>query len=73
MSEKNNRKLRKALGVTRENLKTAEYIDINPVTKIVYFRNRNGELVPTKTTRTQRINRNKLYYRRMKKQLSRGL
>ena len=61
------RKLRKELGMSKENLKEADVQNINPVVKIVYFRNSLGDLVPQNTTRSQIINRNKNYYRKTKK------
>lgn len=58
--------------MTNENFRQKDYKQINPVQKVVYFRNKLGDLVPQQTTRTQIINTNLNYYRRQKKVVSRG-
>jgi hypothetical protein len=72
MSGKKHRKLRKELGVTKENLRQKDLTEINPKEKVVYFKNIFGDLVPQKTTRSQVVNRNLHYYRQQKKKLNRG-
>lgn len=70
MSAKNAKKLRKKLGMTKENMKNKEELkEINTVKKIVYFKNSFGETVPALAERSQVINPNLNYYRKMKKEL----
>ena len=69
MNQRKARELRKSLGMTKENLRTPDYTNINPVTKIVYFKDSLGNLNPVKATRSQVINRNKFFYRQEKKKL----
>lgn len=72
MNQRKARALRKSLGMTKNNLKEKDLVAVNPVEKVVYLRNKAGELIPTKTTRSQIINRNLYYYRKQKKLISRG-
>tara|TARA_R100000951_G_scaffold115132_2_gene122223 strand:+ start:10042 stop:10287 length:246 start_codon:yes stop_codon:yes gene_type:complete len=72
MSAKKAKALRKKLGLTNKTIKAMREKDdiqkINPVTKVVYFKNHLGDLVPRKTTRSQVVNRHKYFYRKMKKE-----
>lgn len=72
MSQKQVKRLRRGLVMTKENFRQKEHKRINPVTKIVYFRNALGDLTPVEVTRSQVINTNLNFYRRAKKQLKRG-
>jgi hypothetical protein len=72
MNGKKARKLRKSLGMSNENLRQKEYGVTNKVSKIVYFRNRLGDLNPTKSERQVLVNKNLFYYRQVKKLKSRG-
>jgi len=72
MNQRKARALRKSLGVTKENFRQKEYGVLNKIKKVVYFRNRLGDLTPTTTERKQLINKNLFYYRQMKKKISRG-
>lgn len=67
MNGKKARKLRKSLSMSKENLRQKDCVEIKPVKKVIYFRNKLGELTPKETTRTQVINKNLYIYRKMKK------
>jgi hypothetical protein len=72
MSAKKAKKLRKELGMSKKNLTEPEYKEINETTKVVYFKNNLGELVPQQVTRKQVVNRNKNFYRKQKKEKNNG-
>ena len=72
MSQKKAKALRKALGMKKENLTTPEYNEVNKVKKIIYFRDKLGQLTPVKSERSQILNTSKHFYRKAKKQLKRG-
>jgi len=67
MNQRKARKIRKSLGMTKENFRQKDYKNINPVKKVVYFTNNRGVLVPQETVRTQVINTNLNHYRKVKK------
>lgn len=67
MNAKKARKLRKALGMTKENLTQKEYGAIKHKAKMVYFKDSLGEVVPRKAERFTLVNKNKHYYRKVKK------
>jgi len=73
MSAKNAKKIRKSLGLNNKATKAIrenpDHVDINVKTKIVYFKDSMGQLVPKKATRGQTINKNKFFYRQQKKLL----
>jgi NACalpha-BTF3-like transcription factor len=72
MNGKKARKLRKQLGMTKENLRSPEYGSIKSVKKTVFFRNKIGGITPQETTRQVLVNKSKYVYRKVKKQLSKG-
>jgi hypothetical protein len=73
MNGKKARKLRKQLGMTKENLRSPEYGAIKSVKKAVYFRNALGELLPPQqVTRQVVVNKSKYFYRQVKKQVVKG-
>lgn len=55
--------------MTKKNLRDKDYVQINKETKVVYFRNRFGDLKPTETERGQIINGNLNLYRKKKKEM----
>ena len=73
MSQKSAKAFRQKLGMTNKVIKAIrkqdDYQRVKPITKVVYFRNSLGILVPQRVTRSQIINRHKFYYRLQKKQL----
>lgn len=72
MSAKKAKELRKKLGMTKENLKNSDTKIINPVKKVVYFKNSLGDLVPRQAERGQIINTNMNFYRKQKKLRNKG-
>ena len=73
MNARKARKLRKQLGMTKENLRSPEYGALKTVKKKVYFRNNIGELLPPKEVARQVIvNKSKYFYRKVKKQFKKG-
>ena len=72
MNQKKVKLLRKSLGMTKENNKQKEYNFINKVSKVVYFKDKLGDLNPVHTVRAQVINTNLNFYRKEKKKLQRG-
>ena len=72
MSAKQAKKLRKALGMTKENMKQKELVEINRKNKVVYFKDNMGDLVQREAVRGQVINPNLNIYRKAKKQLKKG-
>jgi hypothetical protein len=70
MSGKKHRKLRKELGMSKKNLRDKDYVQINKETKVVYFKNRFGDLKPVETERSQIINGNLNFYRKKKKEMN---
>jgi hypothetical protein len=72
MRNKKAKKLRKELGMTKENFRQKDYGVLKEVEKVVYFRNSLGNLTPVKCKRQVIVNRNLYYYRKMKKQMNRS-
>jgi len=72
MNQRRAREIRKKLGMSKENLRKTEWGSINPVEKIVFFRDPVHGLVRQKVTRVTLVNKNKYFYRKTKKQILRG-
>lgn len=73
MNGKKARKLRKQLGMTKENLRQPEYGVIKKVKKNVYFRNNIGELLsPIQTERQVIVNKSLYFYRKVKKEMQKN-
>lgn len=73
MNQRKARKLRKELGMTKENLRNKDnYNVINKVKKVVYFTDALGQLVPQQAVRAQIVNTNLNFYRKQKKLITRG-
>lgn len=58
--------------MSKANLRNPEYVKINPVKKVVYFRDKIGEVKPVVAERYTVVNRSLYFYRKTKKLLSRG-
>jgi hypothetical protein len=73
MNAKKAKKLRKQLGMTKENLRSPEYGALKTVKKNVYFRNSIGELLPPQEVARQVVvNKSKYFYRKVKKELQKN-
>ena len=73
MNARKARKIRKQLGMTKENLRQAEYGALKTVKKVVYFRDGFGQLLPSKeVVRQVVVNKSKYFYRKVKKQFKKG-
>ena len=73
MNGKKARKLRKQLGITKENLRNPDYKTIEVKEKIVFFRDKLGRLALPKTVkRYLTTNETKKNYKQLKKQVVKG-
>jgi hypothetical protein len=72
MNQRKARQIRKKLGMTTKNLREKDYAVLKKVKKIVYFRNGRGDLQATPVERQVIANRNLHFYRKAKKQITRG-
>jgi hypothetical protein len=72
MNAKKARELRQKLGMSKESLRNPEYGVVKQVKKVVYFNNVVGEPTPTEAVRKVIVNKSLYFYRKTKKQLTRG-
>jgi len=72
MNAKKSRKLRKQLGMTRENHRQKEYGVLKEVKKVVYFQRPDGSMDLKNAVRQTLVNKNLYFYRKTKKNMKRN-